>query len=217
VSETFAAALISALFTAIVVLLKGLLDDRARAAERAAQLIDRHEERQLAEQNAADEAVRRAEERNEARNDFEAERDRTRAEREKAELYADGKPVAKELLSVLAEMQAKWRSDFSRAGTYSYQPEVSARVRNLGLLIPDAVVRDILEEGMDVIDHIWVAERVGDIDNAKEVQRNAMKDVMETVAKFIRLEQADETLVLRYRETNMLIAQSHDEYDRASS
>lgn len=214
-SETLILGLFSTVFTAICVLLKGVLDERARAKERKEQLADRQAERKVAEDTAAEEARQRVEERRETKNDLEKERSISRAERETAELYADGKIVAIDLLRAFAELQTAWRPDTSRFGTYDYQADISARVRNLGLLIPNADVREIVEQGMDVIDHVWVADQLGEIE-AKKEQRRVLKALRREVAAFVRRDSQDPSLLADLKSTNKIIADCFEDLEKAS-
>ena len=94
---TIWAAIIGAPFTAVVALLKGLIDERARKNVRQEGLADRRDERTRASAVAAAEATSREQERRDARATLEKERVQNRAERETSELYADGKVAAAEL------------------------------------------------------------------------------------------------------------------------
>lgn len=212
---TIWAAIIGASFTAVVALLKGLIDERARKNVRQEGLADRRDERTRASAVAAAEATSREQERRDARATLEKERVQNRAERETSELYADGKVAAAELLRHLADLQSKWRSDLSASGAFSYEAEISARIRYYGLLIPDPDVRDIVEEGMDVIDHIWVADTVAEVDNAKTEQRRVCGALMRSVAAYIRLDSQDPKLVGELKATNLLISEAFETYEQA--
>ncbi|WP_230670731.1 hypothetical protein [Rathayibacter sp. Leaf248] len=214
-SETLILGLFSTVFTAICVLLKGVLDEKARAKERSEQLADRQAERKVAEDTAAEEVRQRAEERRETNNELEKLRTVARAERERAEVYADGKAVANDLLRALTDLQSAWRPDTSRSGTYDYEPEISARIRNYGLLVPNADVRETVEQAMDVIDHVWVADQLGELE-AKKEQRRVLKALMREVAAFIRRDSQDPTLLADLKTTNKLIAETVTELDEPS-
>lgn len=198
------AAVLGALVGAVSTIGVAIVNMWARKRSQESEASDRLSERETAERTRLQDLEIAAQLRSE-----------DRQHSEDAALHERGDVESKFVLALLAELQGYFSiQPQSDHGTYSFNADLTRKIRYQLLLVPDADLRDLVEISLTIINEIWVIEQVGELrESGQQVQRTKLNAAMKAVGAHITHEEWDRAQIESLRSIKSdLIDPAHDEY-----
>lgn len=196
------AALVSALVSVVVTLVKAKREDDVRKEER----------------DRADQLRREDHDRADAERSSELERmEQSRARELKHEqvtrLYARGIVEATKLLEILVELQKDFDANPNRFATYghfNFDKVLTDRAMVQLRLVPHEDLRMLIKLSIGVISHVGILESAGELKaSGYDLQRAVLKKALDGIEAYLSEEEIDLRVIIDLGETNREISEAH--------